>query len=89
MVGGDCEGSVGIQSEGDLLYQGWLAAGSQPVSKPSFYKSQETAPNASQRVSKPQWKKLAQSRLQFLSASFYVPERPCKKEDEGDLSKKN
>ena len=47
---------------------------SQQVSKPSFYKSQETAPNVSQCVSKPQWKKLTQSRLQFLSDSFYVPE---------------
>jgi hypothetical protein len=53
-----------------------------------LHKSQETAinlkklpasvfPNASQRVSKPQWKKLAKSRLQFVSATFYVPERPC------------
>ena len=27
VVSGDCEGSVGIQSEGDLLYQGWLVSG--------------------------------------------------------------
>jgi hypothetical protein len=33
-----------------------------------------TAPNAKQRVSKAQWKKLGKSSLQFLSASFYVPE---------------
>jgi hypothetical protein len=60
--GGGCEGSVRIHSEGDLLYQGWLAAGSQAVSKLRFYKSQETAPNACQRVSKPHWKKLAKSK---------------------------
>ena len=51
-----------------------LAAGRQPVAKPSFCKSQETAPNACQQVSKPHLKKLAKSRLQFLSASFYVPD---------------
>jgi len=49
----------------------------QAVSKPRFYKSQETAPNACQRISTPQWKKLAKSRLQFLSASFYVPDGYC------------
>ena len=54
----------------NLLYKGWLAAGNQQVSKPSSYKSQESTPNVSHRVSKPQWKKLAQSRLQ--SVSFYV-----------------
>jgi len=32
----------------------------------------------SQRVSKAQWRKLAKSSLQFLSASFYVPEPYCK-----------
>ena len=51
--------------------------------KPSFYKEtvanacQETAPNACQRVSKPHWKNLAKSSLQFLSASFHVPECYC------------
>ena len=34
-------------------------------------------PNACQWVSKPHMKKLAKSRMQFLSANFYVPESPC------------
>ena len=60
-MGGDCEGSVGLQSERDL-----------------FYKSQESAPNACQQVSKVHWKKLAKSSLQFLFASFYFPGCYCR-----------
>ena len=45
--------------------------------KPSFYKSQETAPKSCQRVSKAHSKKLAKSRLQFLSRSFYLPRCYC------------
>ena len=45
--------------------------------KISFYKSQETAPKPSQRVSKAHSKKLAKSRLQFLSRSFYLPDCYC------------
>jgi len=76
-VGGDCEGSVGLQSERDLLCQGWFAAGSQPVSKPSFYKFYETAPNAYQQVSKNSARNRPNSNVQFLLASFYFPEPPC------------
>jgi len=42
--------------------------GSQPVSKPSFYKSSETAPNACQQVSK----NSARNRPKF-QCSFYLP----------------
>ena len=39
-------------------------------------RKKETAPNPCQRVSQTHGKKLAQSRLQFLSRSFYLPEPP-------------
>ena len=66
---------VGIDSLGDPLQysRGWLlAASSQPVSKPTFYQSEETAPNTCQRVSKLHLKKLAESSLQCLSASLLL-----------------
>jgi len=59
--------------------------GSQPVSKPSFYKSQETAPNAYQQVSKNSARNRPNSSLQFLLASFYFPEPYCS----GHLSQAN
>ena len=53
----------------------------QRVSKPQWKKltkmPEETAPNACQRISKPHRKQLAKSSVQFLSASFYVPECYC------------
>ncbi len=42
---------------------------SKPQCRKLLYKSQQTAPTVSQSVSRPQWKKLSKSTMQFLCTS--------------------